>query len=87
MNKIMEGNKDGDIKIGEVYELYWHICNNGIQSVSIQALEKFIGKDNIFQGEEIFQAILLINQPLMLEIWFNQANKRMTKPPNIISGY
>lgn len=48
MNKIMEGNKDGDIKIGEVYELYWHICNNGIQSVSIQALEKFIAKDNIF---------------------------------------
>lgn len=31
----MEGNKDGDIKIGEVYELYWHICHNGIQSVSI----------------------------------------------------
>lgn len=49
MSKFAEGNiRDGEIQVGEVYELYWHICNNGIHSVSIEALEKFITKDTIF---------------------------------------
>lgn len=35
----------------------------------------------------MFEAILLLDEPCLLEIWFNEANRRTTKPKNYLHSY
>jgi hypothetical protein len=58
-----------------------------MQSINTESLEKFIGKDEVFEGHEIFEAILLTNEPILLEMWFNESNKKNSKAPNIVEAY
>lgn len=60
------GDRDNRSKVegvGEVYELYWEICNSGggMDSVGVEFLGKFVAREGVFGGEEIFEVVMLLD--------------------------
>lgn len=77
----------GEFELGSIYELYWQIKANGIQSISEECLEQFISDESVLGGKEIFQAALLTNEPLLLKMWFVQCNRKNLRPQNVALAY
>lgn len=73
--------------LGEVYQMYWMLRDQGMEGVCGDLLGGFLTRQHVYEGHEIFEAILLLDQPLLLELWFGETNRRTTRPPNYLHSF